>query len=180
MPLAEYNIQEQWKRNIRVALRQFKLKNLILWNGNEKYLFPEYDETTDETPSLTRNVGISEQKLWDQLERNRITGIKGEEFVVNYEKQLLRELNLNDLAEKVKRVSDENVANGYDVISFTAKGDEKFIEVKTTTTSKFDFDISSNELKRAKQLSDNYSQHIHQQRFKKNSTKNVSQNAVSD
>ena len=157
LPLADYNSQEQWKRNIRVALRQFKLKNLILWNGNEKYLFPGFDEiSNDEVPSLPQNTGISEQKLWEQLERKRITGIKGEEFVVEYEKQYLLKLNLNELAEKVKRVSDENVANGYDVISYSPDGQEKFIEVKTTTTSKYEFEISSNELRRAKQLSENY------------------------
>ncbi|MGB4775215.1 MAG: DUF3883 domain-containing protein [Daejeonella sp.] len=157
LPLADYNSQEQWKRNIRVALRQFKLRNLILWNGNEKYLFPGFDEiSNEEIPSLTQNSGISEQKFWEQLERKRIIGIKGEEFVVEYEKQSLLKLNLIELAEKVKRVSDENVANGYDVISYSPDGQDKFIEVKTTITSKYEFEISSNELKRAKQLSDNY------------------------
>lgn len=156
LPLAEYNSQEQWKRNIRVALRQFKLKNLILWNGNEKYLFPEFEGAIEEKPSFNQNIGISEQKLWEQLERKRITGIKGEEFVVEYEKEKLKQLNLSELADKVKRVSGENVANGYDVISFTPQGIEKFIEVKTTTTSKFEFEISPNELKKARQLSDNY------------------------
>lgn len=157
LPLADYNSQEQWKRNIRVALRQFKLKNLILWNGNEKYLFPGFDEiSNEEIPSLTQNSGISEQRLWEQLERKRITGIKGEEFVVGHEKQSLLNLNLTELAEKVKRVSDENVANGYDVISYSPDGQEKFIEVKTTITSRYEFEISSNEIKRAKQISENY------------------------
>uniref|UniRef100_UPI0040495A18 DUF3883 domain-containing protein n=1 Tax=Flavobacterium sp. TaxID=239 RepID=UPI0040495A18 len=66
------------------------------------------------------------------------------------------ELKLKKLADKVKRVSDTNVANGYDIISFQPNGEEKFIEVKTTVTSKFEFDISANELKQAENLSENY------------------------
>jgi len=156
LPLADYNSQEQWKRNIRVALRLFKLKSLIFWNGNEKYLFPGYDDSIEKKPSISLNKGISEQELWDQLERKRVTGLKGEEFVVEYEKKQLLKLNLTTFADKVKRISNENVANGYDVISFTPEGKEKFIEVKTTTTSKFEFEISSNELKKAKQICENY------------------------
>jgi len=60
------------------------------------------------------------------------------------------------LADKVKRVSDTNVANGYDIISYQPSGEEKFIEVKTTVTSKLEFDISANELKQAENLSENY------------------------
>ena len=156
LPLAVYNKQEQWKRNIRVVLRQFKLKSLILWNSNEKYLFPEYEGDIEGKPSITSNKGISEQELWEQIERKRIIGLKGEEFVVDYEKTHLLQLNLTNLADKVKRISNENVANGYDVLSYTPDGKEKFIEVKTTTSSKFEFEISSNELKKAKQLSANY------------------------
>ncbi|WP_347174261.1 DUF3883 domain-containing protein [Polaribacter uvawellassae] len=155
LPLADYNSQEQWKRNIRVALRQYKLKHLIVWNGNEKYLFPE-NEIVEQKKVLSKNKGLSEKELWEQLEKNRIIGLQGEEYVVNIEKRKLIDLNLKKLADKVKRVSDTNVANGYDIISYQPNGEEKFIEVKTTVTSKFEFDISANELKQAENLSENY------------------------
>lgn len=155
LPLADYNSQEQWKRNIRVALRQYKLKHLILWNGNEKYLFPE-NEIIEQKKVLSKSKGLSEKELWERLEKNRITGLEGEEYVVNFEKQQLIKLNLEKLADKVKRVSDTNVANGYDIISYLPNGKEKFIEVKTTVTSKFEFDISTNELQQAEHLSQNY------------------------
>nr|WP_322623854.1 DUF3883 domain-containing protein [uncultured Flavobacterium sp.] len=156
LPLAEYNKQEQWKRNIRVSLRNFKLKDTIQWNGNEEYYFPDSDKSTIKNALLKKRNIISEEELWAQLEQKRITGIQGEEFVINYEKKNLRNLNLDHLAEKVKRLSIENVGNGYDILSYSPDGNEKFIEVKTTTTSRFEFEMSSNELKTAELLKENY------------------------
>ncbi len=37
-PLADYNQQERWKRNVRNALQTLKAKNQIQWDGNANYL----------------------------------------------------------------------------------------------------------------------------------------------
>ncbi len=37
-PLADYNQQERWKRNVRNALQTLKAKNKIEWDGNANYL----------------------------------------------------------------------------------------------------------------------------------------------
>ena len=37
-PLADYNQQERWKRNVRNALQTLKAKDKIQWNGNANYL----------------------------------------------------------------------------------------------------------------------------------------------
>lgn len=155
LPLADYNGQEQWKRNIRVALRQFKLKDLILWNGKAKYLFPDNERI--ETIIIDRTEKkLSEEEIWTQLEKKRLIGLEGERFVVEYEKDRLLELGLADLATKVKRISDESAIRGFDILSYTKDGREKFIEVKTTITSKYSFEISFNERTKAMQLGDNY------------------------
>ena len=40
-PLADYNQQERWKRNVRNALQALKTKNKIHWDGNANYLIGE-------------------------------------------------------------------------------------------------------------------------------------------
>jgi hypothetical protein len=57
-------------------------------------------------------------------------GDAGEELVKQYEQKFLRSKGLNRKADQV-RVAE--VGEGYDVYSFDELGNEKFIEVKTTT-----------------------------------------------
>jgi hypothetical protein len=67
-------------------------------------------------------------------ERERI-GLLGEQFVFNRERQRLHEAGGGDLAHRVRLVSAEDTACGYDVLSFDLAGNEWYIEVKTTTRS---------------------------------------------
>jgi hypothetical protein len=60
-------------------------------------------------------------------------GVTGQEAVVEHEKKILREAGREDLAQQVEDVSiSQGDGLGYDVLSFTADGTKKFIEVKTT------------------------------------------------
>lgn len=63
-----------------------------------------------------------------------------------------------DLAEKVVHVAvTEGDGAGYDIRSFDKKGNEIFIEVKTTTKSHFEpFFVTSHELKVSKQVPNKY------------------------
>ncbi|MBO6186808.1 MAG: DUF3883 domain-containing protein [Chryseobacterium sp.] len=155
LPLSKRNPQQQWKRNIRVALSRFKHTNIIYWNGNRRYYFPDIENESVEA-LIKKKIKISEENLWKQLEIKRLIGIDGENYVVKYEQEFLIKNNKNHLAKKVKRISDENVAKGFDIISYDIDGKEKFIEVKTTVTTKSCFEISSNELKKAEELNSSY------------------------
>jgi hypothetical protein len=79
---------------------------------------------------------------------NKRLGLAGEKLVVRYEQETLFEAGRSDLAQKVVHVSaDEGDGAGYDVRSYTIEGDQKYIEVKTTTTGpNTQFFISPNEL----------------------------------
>lgn len=66
--------------------------------------------------------------------RNRQLGEEGERIVFEHEKSVLREGGRSDLAANVRWIAkEEGDGAGYDILSFDGRGDEKFIEVKTTT-----------------------------------------------
>jgi hypothetical protein len=81
-------------------------------------------------------------------ERNRALGRAGEERVVAHERSALKLADREDLARKVRWVSEEDGDGaGYDIASFTPDGRERLIEVKTTNGWKrTPFYISRNEL----------------------------------
>ncbi|WPB84966.1 DUF3883 domain-containing protein [Sediminicoccus rosea] len=81
-------------------------------------------------------------------ERNRALGRAGEERVLAHERASLRTEGRDDLARKVRWVSDEEGDGaGYDIASFTPGGQRRLIEVKTTNGwERTPFYISRNEL----------------------------------
>jgi len=81
-------------------------------------------------------------------ERNRALGRAGEERVVAHERSALKLADREDLARKVRWVSEEDGDGaGYDIASFTPDGRERLIEVKTTNGwERTPFYISRNEL----------------------------------
>lgn len=71
-------------------------------------------------------------------------GDAGEELVMQYEINKLKQAGLNEQSGKVRIVKD---GEGYDVYSYDEKGNEKFIEVKTTTGNELNpFYLSENEV----------------------------------
>ena len=81
-------------------------------------------------------------------ERNRALGRAGEERVVAHERSALKVAGRDDLARKVRWVSEEDGDGaGYDIASFAPDGRERLIEVKTTNGwERTPFYISRNEL----------------------------------
>lgn len=79
------------------------------------------------------------------------TGREGEIAVLDFEKETLAAKGRQDLADKVIRVSEYDDSLGYDILSFDPDtGEEKHIEVKTTSATKnnlVDFYITDNEKK---------------------------------
>lgn len=65
--------------------------------------------------------------------RNRHLGAAGEELVVRYERAKLAAAGKSRLADRVEHVAQtQGDGLGYDILSFTPRGEEHFIEVKTT------------------------------------------------
>jgi len=103
----------------------------------------------------------SKQKLsYDQqvelaLKRMEI-GRAGEAFVLERERSRLRSAGRSDLADSVDWTSQTYPYMGYDIKSFDNNGDERFIEVKSSSNILKYFFISENEFKTAKILSTRY------------------------
>src|SRR6266436_5425549 len=80
--------------------------------------------------------------------RNRKLGRDGEELVFQFERERLKRLDRSDLAKNIRWVSEQDGDGaGYDILSFDEKGNERFLEVKTTVGSDITpFYITRNEL----------------------------------
>ena len=83
-----------------------------------------------------------------RAERNRALGRAGEERVVAHERAFLASAGRVDLAERVRWVSEEDGDGaGYDIESWSAEGQARLIEVKTTNGwERTPFHITRNEL----------------------------------
>ncbi|MBL4927115.1 DUF3883 domain-containing protein [Fuscibacter oryzae] len=81
-------------------------------------------------------------------ERNRALGRAGEELALAHERETLRAAGRDDLARRLRWVSQEDGDGaGYDIASFTPQGRPRLIEVKTTNGwNRTPFHISRNEL----------------------------------
>jgi hypothetical protein len=103
-------------------------------------------------PAAPRRLDIERLvRKFDPVERdfrNRKLGRDGEELVLHFERQRLMAFDRPDLAKKIRWVSEEDGDGaGYDILSFDAKGQERFLEVKTTVGSHITpFHITRNEL----------------------------------
>ena len=106
------------------------------------------------------NKIVKSQKDLDiELEMKKIRGDLAEQFVFNHEVIKLKELSLNPI-----RVSVSNVNLGYDIETFTIKGNRMFVEVKSISNNSIFW--SENEIKVSKELKDNY--YIYCVKFKNN------------
>lgn len=90
--------------------------------------------------------------------RNRRLGLAGEELVFAHERANLKSLGRDDLAKKVRWVSQEDGDGaGYDIASFERDGAPKLIEVKTTNGwERTPFHITRNEINVANENRDSW------------------------
>ncbi|MFC7441173.1 DUF3427 domain-containing protein [Laceyella putida] len=94
----------------------------------------------------------------EENQKKRSIGLIGEQLVLEHEKRLLRDAGRHDLADKVRHVSViEGDGAGYDILSFTHEGQEKYIEVKTTSGGKHTpFYMTINEVNFSKAYANQY------------------------
>ncbi len=109
------------------------------------------DDEVEQLQSMARRFDVAGRD-----ERNRALGYAGEELVLCHERSILRQYGRDDLARRVRWVSQEDGDGaGYDISSFTKDGGERLIEVKTTNGwERTPFHISRNELEVADQRRD--------------------------
>jgi hypothetical protein len=147
-----------------------------IFDGIDRYLtlhpeilLPTPAPQTESTPSSAIFVeppppSAAKQPIPERLERlvrkfdpverdhrNRSLGKAGEAFVVDVERKQLTQADREDLARKVKWVSEEEGDGaGYDIYSFDPNGHERLIEVKTTNgAARTPFFLSRNEFELA-------------------------------
>ena len=85
----------------------------------------------------------------NEFERKQKIGAESEKIVLDFEIRKLKDAGRDDLAKRVKSVSDI-ASRGYDIISFDIQGEEKHLEVKTTSFNN-SFFITKNELETSRQ-----------------------------
>lgn len=90
--------------------------------------------------------------------RNRALGEKGEEWLVEVERQRLKDEGRPDLALKVLHTSkDEGDGAGYDIASWNADGSPRLIEVKTTNgPAETPFYVTANEVRVSVEMAPHY------------------------
>ena len=115
-----------------------------LWIGPPPTLSnaPPPDEL-EQMQAIARRFDVAERDA-----RNRALGRAGEERIVLHERSSLATAGRDDLAHRVRWVSDQDGDGaGYDIASFETDGRARLIEVKTTNGwERTPFHISRNEL----------------------------------
>lgn len=95
-------------------------------------------------PPMGNRPPLTEEDLAALLERQSVIGRAGERLVILDEQERLRNCGCPKPEEYVQRVAETDVGRGYDVES-TWPGEERCIEVKTTTRAGSDFFLTANE-----------------------------------
>lgn len=99
---------------------------------------------------------ISESEFEKILNDRKLLGAKGEEIVINHERQYLVKNGHYNLSQKIQHVAKYSVSEGFDIISYDLDGNNKFIEVKTSIKDDSNFYITDNEIETAKRIKENY------------------------
>ena len=146
----------RWQRNVRNILQHRKDTKEIVWSGDARYMMPLTTDQTVMTSSVPIKSGLGEEDFRKLQERRFEIGQLGEKYIVKYERQNLIQVGRNDLADKVRRISEEDIGAGYDILSFDINGESKYIEVKTTTSTGSTFELTANELHSAEKLGQQY------------------------
>jgi len=90
--------------------------------------------------------------------RNRSLGLAGEEFAIRFEGERLWRAGQKRLADKIEHVArTRGDGEGYDILSFKESGEERLIEVKTTTFGPYTpLFVTRNELDVSEERPDEY------------------------
>lgn len=137
IPLAEYEdylFRRTIDHNLRISIK----------NQNPSPV-RAFARTISKSPTQVVKERIAPEKLfrtakkinWEEINKKRkLTGAKGEEIVIAVEQEFFESIGRKDLADRVRHTSlEDGDGAGYDISSFFEDGREKYIEVKSSTSS---------------------------------------------
>ncbi|HPY98725.1 MAG TPA: DUF3883 domain-containing protein [Clostridia bacterium] len=116
--------------------------------GTRFHISPKY-ETLIAKYCKSNRKQFSLKILKEQIEQNEIAGEEAELFVLSYEKKRIGK----PLCSNIKRISEIDVAAGYDIISFESSQSQelnRYIEVKAVSSSGFYWSSNEYEIARLK------------------------------
>jgi hypothetical protein len=151
----EYPGRPPKNNSIDDILTPYRLPN---FSTNPKPVFVDLEILTRQNIQNKRIRPFDKKIDFEQeAERNRKLGDRGEKIVMDLEQARLTNVGRLDLANKVRRISVESDAEGFDILSFEDNGKEKYIEVKATSSpiGLTNFYYTANELRKANE-SNNY------------------------
>ncbi|HXT13060.1 MAG TPA: DUF3883 domain-containing protein [Candidatus Angelobacter sp.] len=124
---------------------------LLIVTDNYRTTFMQFgDEGSD----------FTEEQLERHLMEKRILADIAESFVVNFEKERLRNAGHTAESACVRQISRTRVNAGYDINSFDGQSiglaHDRFIEVKGSGQASLRFIWTPNEMEKARRLGDNY------------------------
>ncbi|MDS0527144.1 DUF3883 domain-containing protein [Clostridium sp. SHJSY1] len=133
-------------------IEDMKFLDIIVYSNNFYYLNHNYLWLYLEECKM-----ITEVELNEQLIKNKCIGDLNEEFVLGFEINRLKSLNLCAQANKVKLVSHDFINAGFDILSFSddSLNYNRYIEVKSVGKGRI-FNWTINEIEMARLISHNY------------------------
>jgi len=123
-------------------------------SGNALHVVPNLEPYV--LDAGTGRIPLSQAELELRLQAQHRRSVLAEEHVFALEKKRLCASGAPELAEGVMRISDEDVAAGFDILSFELTGQRRFVEVKSSSGPRTSFYWSSNEYRCAVEHSDAY------------------------
>jgi hypothetical protein len=137
---------ENYQKAIIAAIDRYLSENPVALHPERALLgFAERPGLFVETPPTLLPISPRQEDIHRLVQkfnpverdfRNRKLGREGEELVLQFERERLKQRDRPDLANKIRWISEEDGDGaGYDILSFDEKGKERFLEVKTTVGS---------------------------------------------
>ena len=120
-------------RAILAAVEQPAVAPVLTDFSNVLTVAPTRNLHASEALPPIERIGVK-RDYFQRESQNRLLGLAGEELVLQLEKWRLQRCGCEKLANEVEHVSQTRGDGlGYDIRSFESNGDERLIEVKTTT-----------------------------------------------
>jgi len=169
--LPRFNFQKMLEEKVIEYLTQnHRIENLFRNFADKKIIIPKTDVVFENfvvpppvndrvlEPSFSFHRSPIKVNYLEKEQRNINLGRLGEELVFKYERWNLIRIGKEKLADEVKWISqDEGDGAGFDILSKTINGKDKYIEVKTTKLGKeTPFFFSRNELLFSMERSDDF------------------------
>ena len=134
---------------------------------NFNYNISEFEPREKPKKRKISIIKKSKQKRWAQ--ESKKIGTAGEEYVYNFEYNKLLKANKKNLADKINKHFEKHDFPGWDITSYDLKGNEMYIEVKSTSGEVInDFDMTDNEWEAAKKHGSKYYVFLVNNALKKN------------